>query len=298
MTVTGLAIAAGWVADQAFGEPPPAVHPVAGFGTAMRAVEQRLYAPTRRAGVAHAAIGVGAAITVGLVAERIVGRRAAVCAATALCTAGRMLARETHAVLDLVDDGDLSAARSRLGGLVGRETTTLDEPAVVRAAVETMAENTVDAVIAPLWWAAVAGTPGVLAHRAVNTLDAMVGHRNARYEQFGWAAARTDDVANFVPARLAALAVATLTPRRAANIWRVVRRDAPRHPSPNGGVIEAATAAAIGVSLGGHNTYGDSVEDRGVLGDGPAPTTSDARRAIRLLTGTGALVALAIGILR
>lgn len=298
MTATGLAIAAGWAADRAFGEPPARVHPVAGFGTAMRAVEQRVYAPTRRSGVLHASIGVGAAVCVGLAAERIVGRRVAVCAATALCTAGRMLARETYAVLDLVDGGDLPAARSRLGGLVGRETASLDEPAIVRAAVETMAENTVDAVIAPLWWAAVAGAPGVLAHRAINTLDAMVGHRNARYEHFGWAAARADDVANFVPARLAALAVAALNPRRATDIWRVVRRDAPLHPSPNGGVIEAATAAAISVSLGGHNTYGDSVEDRGVLGDGPAPTTADGRRAIRLLTAAGALIAVAIAATR
>ena len=152
----------------------------------------------------------------------------------------------------------------------------------MRAVVETVAENTVDAVTAPLWWATIGGAPAVLAHRAINTLDAMVGHRNERYRQFGWASARADDVVNWIPARLTAVAVAAVRPRRAAAIARTVRRDAPRHPSPNGGVVEAAFAAALDVRLGGTNTYGDVVEDRGTLGDGRPPTPDDGVAAIRL----------------
>ena len=163
---------------------------------------------------------------------------------------------------------------------------------VARAVIETLAENTVDAVTAPLFWAAVGGAPAVLAHRAVNTLDAMVGHRTERYRRFGWAAARADDVANWVPARLTGLAVAAVRPSRAGAIARAVRRDAPAHPSPNGGVVEAAFAAALGVRLGGRNTYGDVVEDRGTLGTGPPPGSADIRAAIHLARSTVAMLAI------
>src|SRR5204863_6463621 len=123
---------------------------------------------------------------------------------------------------------------------VGRDPSELDESGVARAVVESVAENTVDAVVAPACWAAVFGAPGVLAHRAVNTLDAMVGHRSARYARFGWAAARLDDGAAWVPARLTAVLVALVRPRAARLVWQAVRRDAPAHPSPNAGVAEAA----------------------------------------------------------
>jgi adenosylcobinamide-phosphate synthase len=130
------------------------------------------------------------------------------------------------------------------------------------------ARDCVDAVTASLFWATLGGAPAVLAHRAINTLDAMVGHHGERYEHFGWASARLDDLVNYIPARLTALAVVAARPRSAIRIGRVVRRDAPRHPSPNGGVVEAAFAAALGVTPGGVNRYGDDVEDRGTLGDG------------------------------
>jgi adenosylcobinamide-phosphate synthase len=134
-------------------------------------------------------------------------------------------------------------------------------------------------------WAYVGGAPAVLAHRAANTLDAMVGHRSPRYEHFGWASARLDDVANWVPARVAAALVMIAVPRRASCILSVVRRDAPQHPSPNGGVIEAAFASALGISLGGTNRYGPSdsdVEERGLLGDGPSASTADIAAAVSL----------------
>lgn len=288
---SGLPIAAGWALDRVFGEPPTAVHPVAGFGTLMSRVERRLYRPTRPAGVAHLAIGAGVAGAVGLAAQRLLGRRAAVGAAVAVSVAGKMLAGEAAAVLALLDADDLDGARQRVRSLVGRTPDDLDADEIVRATIESVAENTVDAVIAPLCWAAVAGAPGVLVHRAVNTLDAMVGHHNQRYEHFGWASARADDVMNYVPARFATLAVAILNPRRITSIWRAVRHDAPAHPSPNGGVIEAAVAAALGIRLGGTNRYGTRIEQRGTLGTGPTPTTTDGSRAIRLTTAAGALVA-------
>jgi adenosylcobinamide-phosphate synthase len=148
--------------------------------------------------------------------------------------------------------------------------------------VESVAENTVDAVVAPALWAAVAGAPGVLAHRAANTMDAMVAHRNERYDRFGWAAARLDDAAAYVPARVTAVLVAACRPRAAGEVWRTVRRDAGAHPSPNSGVAEAAFAAALGVRLGGPSRYGDRVEQRPALGDGVPPAPEDIERAVIL----------------
>ena len=222
----------------------------------------------------------------------MLGRAVAVTAATTVSVAGRMLAVEATAVLDAVEAGDLATARHRAASLVGRSRDDLDGDGIVRAVVESLAENTVDAVVAPLFWAALGGAPAVLAHRAVNTLDAMIGHRDDRYRSFGWAAARLDDAANYVPARLAAGTVALLVPARARAIATTVRRDAPAHPSPNAGVIEAAVAAALGVRLGGTNRYGDRVEDRGTLGEGPPPTVADGRRAVTLTTTVGGVFAV------
>jgi adenosylcobinamide-phosphate synthase len=143
-----------------------------------------------------------------------------------------------------------------------------------------------------LMWAAIGGAPGVLAHRAVNTLDAMVGHHSARYEHFGWATARLDDFANWLPARLSAASTAALHPSRARHILAVVRRDASQHPSPNGGVIESAFAAALGITLGGTNRYADYVEARGLLGSGRPAATSDIAAAVKLARHINLLCAL------
>ena len=151
------------------------------------------------------------------------------------------------------------------------------------------------AEVAPLLWAAVAGVPGVLAYRAVNTLDAMIGNRSPRYARFGWAAARLDDAANIAPARVAAVLTALCAPLAggsAAGAVRAWRRDAGRHPSPNAGVVEAAFAGALGVRLGGPTQYGYQLEIRPTLGDGPPPGPDDLRRAVRRsrLVQFGALV--------
>jgi adenosylcobinamide-phosphate synthase len=161
--------------------------------------------------------------------------------------------------------------------------------------VESLAENTSDAVVAPLVWGALAGVPGLLGYRAVNTLDAMVGYTSPRYLRFGRVAARLDDAANLLPARLAAVLTVLAAPsvggdRSAA--WRVLRRDGGRHPSPNAGRPEAAAAGALGVRLGGANQYHGTVERRPELGDGGTPDVPDVRRAVRLGRAVGGLAAV------
>jgi adenosylcobinamide-phosphate synthase len=181
--------------------------------------------------------------------------------------------------------GDLDAARARLPVLCGRDPASLPAAELARATVESVAENTCDAAVAPLLWGAVFGLPGLLGYRAVNTLDAMVGHKDVRYAKFGWAAARLDDVANLVPARVTALLAVALAPVAGGSgrgALRTLRRDGAAHPSPNAGRCEAAFAGALGVRLGGTNVYQGQAEPRGTLGDGPPPAPADIDRAIRL----------------
>jgi adenosylcobinamide-phosphate synthase len=291
--------AAGVALDRALGEPPTAAHPVAWFGRAMTALEQRCWADDRRRGVAYFAVGAGSAVATGAALTRLVrSPLAATAVTTTLAAGGRMLGDTALTIGDALTAGDLDAARDRLPWLVGRDPAGLDSTEIARAAIESVAENTVDAVVAPLFWGAVGGAPAVLAHRAVNTLDAMVGHHSPRHERFGWASARADDAANWVPARMAAVLVAAVRPRAAPAVARAVRRDAAAHPSPNGGVIEAAYAAALGVRLGGTNRYADRIEHRGPLNpQGRPPEPTDIARAVALLRHVTALAtALAAGL--
>ncbi|HXQ19259.1 MAG TPA: adenosylcobinamide-phosphate synthase CbiB [Acidimicrobiales bacterium] len=276
------AIAVGLLADAALGEPPARVHPVARFGRGMEWAEGRWWADRRGAGVRHAALGVGAATVLGLVADRAIGRTRALATATGLAAAARSLVAAGGAVAGALERGDLSGARDRLPALVGRDTASLDEKEIARAVIESLSENLSDAVVASVFWGLCAGTPGVLAHRAANTLDAMVGHRSERYARFGWAAARLDDVLAWPAARLTVGLVALAEPRRVGDIWHAVREQAPGHPSPNAGMAEAAFAAALGLRLGGTNSYGGRVEVRPTLGVGPPPEVRDIRRALRL----------------
>jgi adenosylcobinamide-phosphate synthase len=298
----------GWVADQVLGD-PRRWHPVAGFGRAAAALEGHTYADTRARGVLNEALLLGGTVGLGCAVQRAVGaRRVAGLLVTAAATwavlGGRSLARESEAIADRLAAGDVAGARARVSNLVSRDPETLDADGVARATLESVAENTSDAVVAPLFWGAVAGIPGLLAYRAVNTLDAMVGYRNDRYGNFGWAAARLDDVANWVPARIAgALATlsAPLVGGRPADAVRAVRQQAGRHPSPNGGVVEAAFAGALGVTLGGRNTYAGVEEDRGELGFGPAPDAADLIRANRLALAVSAgsvAVSMALAVAR
>lgn len=300
-------LALGWLADQILGDPRRG-HPVAGFGKVAAALESRWYADDRVRGALHELVLVGGAGGLGWLLQRSVRRHPlagvlVTAAATWAVLGGRSLAREAEAIAERLDAGDLPGARARVGNLVSRDPEALDADGVARAALESVAENTSDAVVAPLFWGAVAGIPGLLAYRAINTLDAMVGYRNQRYGEFGWAAAKVDDLANWVPARIAgglAIAAAPLVGGSSTEAARAVREQSGRHPSPNGGVVEAAFAGALGIRLGGRNTYGGVEEDRGELGYGPPPGPGDLARANRLALAVSAgaaavSVAIALG---
>lgn len=275
---------------------PARRHPVAGFGQFAARLERRLWRPGWFAGAAYAGLLAVAAVGPAGWLERSTRRRPmlrlpVVAATTWLVLGGRSLATHACAVRTALGAGDLAAARRRLPALCGRDPQLLDAAGLVRATVESVAENTSDAVVAPLVWGALGGLPGLLGYRAANTLDAMVGHRTPRYARFGTPAARLDDVLNWLPARLTALLVAVCSPLvggRPAASWRVCRRDAGRHPSPNAGWPEAAFAGALGVRLGGPTAYPHGVQNRPWLGDGPAPAAGDIDAAVQLGRAVGA----------
>lgn len=308
------ALFAGWLADEAAGDPRRA-HPVAWHGRLATILERRLRVDghhdgwrgdRRGAGLAYVVVLVALPAAVAGFAQRRLrsagptprggqerAHRAAfalLAVATWLAVGGRSLRREATAVAAAVADGRVEDARARLLALCGRDPSALDEQGLCRAAIESVAENTADAVVAPLLAGAVAGLPGVVAYRCANTLDAMVGYRTPGYERFGWAAARLDDGLGWLPARLTAVLVVLVAPavggapRQVLATWR---RDGRRHPSPNAGVCEAAVAGALGVRLGGENHYGEIAETRGPQGDGPPPTPVDVQAAVALSRAVG-----------
>ena len=316
-----LGTALGFAADAAFAD-PGRWHPVAGFGGCAAALEQVLLPDTgldgetgldgsdtgtrsetgiRARGIVFTGVLIGGAAIAAGAAEALVARRPALrVAVTAItvwsCLGGTSLLRvaERHAVL--LERGEVAASRELLPWLCGRDPSALEAGDLARAVVESVAENTSDAAVATLFWAAVAGPAGAAAHRAANTLDAMVGHRSSRYVDFGWASARLDDVLGWPAARLAATLTAALSPVVGGGPSAVLgtwRRDARAHPSPNAGVIEAACAGALGVQLGGRTPYPYGVETRPGLGRGPAPRPHDVRRAVRLMRYTQVAAAIA-----
>lgn len=283
--------AAGLLGDLLLGDPRRG-HPVAAFGRAAGAVERVLWRDHRGWGALHALVCAGGAVGAGALASFAVrhSRAASVgltAAATWAVVGGTSLGREARAVGGALAVGDVDVARERLPHLCGRDPAALDADGIARAVVESVAENTSDAVVGALVWGAVAGVPGLLGFRAVNTLDAMVGHRSPRHLRYGWASARLDDVLGWPGARLtAALAVAAGgSPREAVRAWR---SDAAKHPSPNAGVVEASFAGALGVRLGGSLSYGGRVEHRPVLnGEGRAVGVGDIERAVKLSRRVG-----------
>ena len=298
--VAAAGLAGGIGLDAVLGDPRRG-HPVAAFGSLATATEAVMHRDSRAAGVAYAATLSGGAALVGVAASRASRNRpllsaGVLAAATWAVVGGTTLRREAVAMQVLLEAEDLPAARARLSHLCGRDPAQLTLDGLARATVESVAENTSDAVVAPLLWGALAGVPGLLAYRAINTLDAMVGHHSERYERFGWAAAKADDLANLLPARLTAALTVALAPvvggRRDAAL-RAWRRDGGKHPSPNAGPVEAAFAGALGRTLGGRLAYTGRVEDRPFLGSGPAPQVSDVQRAARL----SAAVSLSAGAL-
>ena len=315
-----------------FGDPRRG-HPVAAFGRTAAALEARDYGDSRVRGAAHTAacvlaVGVPAALVQRGTRTRPLLRFASVAAMTWAVTGARSLRRVAGQAGDALDADDLPAAREILPSLCGRDPAGLGGKEIARAVVESVAENTSDAVVAPLLWGAVAGLPGLAAYRAINTLDAMIGHHSPRYERYGWAAARLDDVANYIPARVTALLTVACAGaphwvnyvidiartgqsrnrptadggaagQRTADAWCAFRRYGARHPSPNAGRCEAAFAGALGVRLGGANVYQGITETRQELGDGRPPEPADIRRATSLsravtIAATAAAAAIAV----
>ncbi|WP_081287662.1 cobalamin biosynthesis protein [Mycobacterium asiaticum] len=296
-------VLAGYLADLALADPKRG-HPVAVFGATAARLEQSTYRDDRAAGAAHVCLLVAGTGAFGAVLQRGGQGRsvAAVAVATWTVLGGTSLARTGTQMADLLARRDVEGARALLPSLCGRDPARLDIAGLTRAALESVAENTSDAHVAPLLWAAVGGAPAALMYRAINTLDSMVGYRSPRYLRFGWAAARLDDVVNYAGARVTAalvVACAPLVGGSAVGAVRAWRRDADRHPSPNAGVVEATFAGALGVRLGGPTQYQHELELRPTLGDGGQPTVTDLRRAVTLsrVVQAGAVgVALALAV--
>lgn len=300
-----MGVAIGYLADRAMGDPRRG-HPVALFGRTAAALENVTYRDSRIAGAVHAGALIGAVGLLGLAVQQAAARRgrvgsiAATAAATWVALGGTSLARTGLDMSQRLERGDVEAARALLPSLCGRDPAALDRAGLTRASLESIAENTSDAQVAPLLCAAAGGVPAVLVYRGINTLDSMVGYRSPRYLRFGWAAARLDDVANFLAARVTASLVVLLAPvvgGSSAGAARAWRRDAARHPSPNAGVVEAAFAGALGVRLGGPTQYRHGLQIRPTLGDGRAPTVTDLRRAVTLSLLVQAGAAVSAGLL-
>jgi adenosylcobinamide-phosphate synthase len=304
VTVTNAGLtAAALLVDRIVGDPTVPPHPVVIMGRYIAWFERRFNRPAGPAPRNRAAGAILLATTVLLFAggawmlvygaqrwSPVAGGLLQVWL-IATTVAWKGLADAGRAVATTLYRPDLEAARRAVSHIVGRDTSTLSAEEVARAAVESVAENLVDAVVSPVLFAVVGGAPLAVLYRAVNTLDSMVGYRTARYRTFGWASARCDDILNWVPARLAVgilVLAAALRGCRWREAWRVARRDGRRHPSPNGGQVEAAMAGALGVRLGGTNRYHGVTETRPYLGDPVHPLTA-ARigEAVQLLHTAG-----------
>jgi len=284
--------------DAALGDPPwlwnRLPHPVVLVGRAIAWCERRWNDPRRGEAARRVA---GVLVLLGLLAAALLLGRLleaalrgvphgwlgeAALAATLL--AQRSLYEHVAAVRRGFRDGGLAGGRAAVSRIVGRDPDSLDEPAVCRAAVESLAENFSDGVVAPVFWYALLGLPGLLAYKLVNTADSMIGHRSERYAAFGWASARFDDLVNLPASRLTALLLLLAAPGRAAEILAALRRDAPRHRSPNAGWPEAAMAAVLGIAIAGPRRYGGrEVADAWMNEAGrQAVTPRDIGRALRL----------------
>lgn len=275
--------------DRTLGDPGGAWHPVALFGRYASYLEHKLYRPTRGAGAAYVFLCIVPPVAVSAFASRRFPQ-ASLAAALAFALGGTTLEKTGLRMHARLEDKDIAEARELVPWLCSRDPALLDEAGIARATVESLAENTSDAASAPLLFAAF-GAPWVVLHRTVNTLDAMVGYTSDKYREFGWAAAKLDDVLAWAPARLTALIHVASAGNRWREAVRAWRQDAPRHPSPNAGPVEATAAAALGVQLGGATQYSYGIEMRPILGTGPAPSASTILQAVRLSRRTQAACA-------
>jgi adenosylcobinamide-phosphate synthase len=283
-------VAAGLLLDAAFGEPPEAIHPTVLMGRAISMFEGSAFAgrepeSRRLAGIAlalslPALVFLSTATLLDALPERLRGMVGAILISTTLSMRG--LAEAADSVERALAERRLDEAQSRVGCFVGRDTEELSEPEVCRAAVESVAENASDGVVAPMLYGVLFGAPGALAYKAINTLDSMVGHPQPPHAELGWASAKLDDLANLVPSRATAVAVAVVSGEPLRTL-RIVRRYGSLTASPNAGVAEAAFAGALGLKLGGTNWYGGVQRTGATLGEGRAPGPADIPRAVSLL---------------
>jgi adenosylcobinamide-phosphate synthase len=275
------------IGEAAFGYPAALYaaigHPVTWIGAGIAGLERdwnRGSAVLRRvAGMATLLVISGGVAATGFLIERAAGGSWGAAVIVLIATTGlaqRSLDDHVRAVASPLTVGDLPDARRAVSQIVGRDTAALNEGGVATAAIESLAESFCDGIVAPAFWFLLLGLPGLLACKAINTADSMIGHRDERYCDFGWAAARADDVVNWVPARISGVLIAFA----GAGGFATMRHDARHHASPNGGWPEAAMAGALGRRLGGPVSYNGEPAMRAVLGDGPVPDTADLRRAL------------------
>jgi adenosylcobinamide-phosphate synthase len=287
-------------------------HPVTWIGALIARLDAGLNradwsAPAcRAAGVVSLAIIISVAAAAGLIVERALLQLSFGIVLAALVASTLIAQRSLHAhvaaVATALERDGLAAGRAAVAKIVGRDPQALDEAGVARAAIESLAENFSDGIVAPVFWMALAGLPGAVAYKAVNTADSMIGHRTPRHEAFGWAAARLDDLVNLPASRLAALLVVGAAALRgragAAEAWHAVVRDAAHHRSPNAGYPEAAFAGALGLALAGARTYGGVTVDDAIMGRGRREATAaDIRAALALYRRADALLVALVGVL-
>jgi adenosylcobinamide-phosphate synthase len=279
-------------------------HPVTWIGRLIGCLDATLNhdrmtsASRRAAGVASLLVVIGVSGAAAFALEQVLFRIPFGLVLAALAASALLAQRSLHdhvaRVAAALEQDDLAAGRTAVGHIVGRDTGALDEAGVARAAIESLAENFSDGVVAPALWLAAVGLPGGAVYKAVNTADSMIGHRTPRHEVFGWAAARLDDFVNLPASRLSALllvAAAMASPAAAREAWRAVMRDARRHRSPNAGWPEAAMAGALGLALAGPRSYGGVNVDDALMGNGRrAATAADIRRALALYRRAAALL--------
>jgi adenosylcobinamide-phosphate synthase len=306
---TALLMLAAWAIEALFGWPDWLFrlvrHPVVWFGAIVRWLERRL----NREHWAHAARYVGGAVSSLLAISLATGLAWLISSALAdtgtglvleamiasSLLASRSLYEHVANVARPLASGDIDSARRSVSLIVGRDPAQLDEGGIARASIESLAENSSDGVVAPLFWGAIFGLPGIVAYKAINTLDSMIGHRNSRYAAFGGFAARLDDLMNFLPARLTGLLIAVVSGQK--RVFTITLQDASRHRSPNAGWPEAAMAGALGIRLSGPRVYGDRTSPEPWLnGDAPDPSPGHLNQGLRLYVRAMALCAALLGL--
>jgi adenosylcobinamide-phosphate synthase len=303
-------ILAAYLLDLIFGDPPSFPHPVKGIGWLIKKLEGPFRSIIKNERIAGTFFACVIIIPIWLITFVLTQATyffnnyfgvviSIIIIYTSLSV--KDLGIESLAVFDALKEGDMNRARISLSKIVGRDTANLDEREIIRATVETVAENIVDGIISPLFYAFLGGASFAMAYKAINTLDSMVGYKNKRYINFGWAAAKIDDVANFIPARLSVIFLilaSLISGYNPIKTWNMTIRDGGKNPSPNSGLPEAAIAGALGVRLGGLNYYDSTAVQKSYIGDDINPLDkSHIKEAVKIAYVTSGLFIIAGAVL-